>query len=77
MQARIAKLAPGGRCLPKERRIDLTKVSCGRPDDYWECGVDEEGRAVENFSFVEEHSDPRPLAEPKTEADFMALFECR
>ncbi len=62
VHARIARLSPSGRCLPKERPLDLTKVACGLPDDYWTCGIDESGHAIETFEFVDEYSDPDPLA---------------
>ncbi len=61
VRSKLATLAPDGTCIPPERVLDPTKVACGLPDDYWECGVDEDGRVVED---EHEINDPFPIAEP-------------
>lgn len=46
VRAKLAKLAPTGTCVPPARMLDPTKVACGLPDDYWDCGVTEDGERV-------------------------------
>ncbi|MEM6990215.1 MAG: hypothetical protein AAF721_06955 [Myxococcota bacterium] len=58
VHARIAKLAPGGQCLPPARVLDLSKPACGLPDDYWECDDGPDSALL----FVESFADTKPVA---------------